>query len=221
MQANETFACCIMKRKSFFITFEGIDGSGKSTQLRLTKNYLKKLGYRIEVLREPGSTVLSEKIRKILLDKKIVINPASELMLYIAARAELVENTIAPKLAEGKLILCDRFYDSTTAYQGYGRRIDISLIEKMNNLAVGKFHPDLTFVIDIDCAASVKRMKNINKVTDRLESESAAFFKRVRKGFLEIARRNKKRIVLLDGRKPIQIIFQEIQDSLIKRLKIG
>jgi len=210
-----------MKRKAFFITFEGIDGSGKSTQLGLTKNYLKKLGYRTEVLREPGSTVLSEKIRKILLDKNININPASELMLYIAARAELVENTIAPKMAEGKFILCDRFYDSTTAYQGYGRGIDISLIRKMNNLAVGKFHPDLTFMIDINHAVSVKRMGKINKVADRLESESTAFFERVRKGFLEIARHNKKRIVLLDGRKPIELIFQEIQESLRRRLNIG
>ncbi len=210
-----------MKRKGLFITFEGIDGCGKSTQLKLTNNYLKKLRFKPEILREPGSTILSEKIRKILLNKNIKINPISELMLYVAARAELVENIIGPALDKGKIILCDRFYDSTTAYQGFGRGIDTTVIDKMNRLAVGKYKPHLTFIIDIDYPTSLERMKKMNKVADRLESESKAFFTRVRNGFREISHRNKKRVVLLNGKKTIDEIFDEVKDCLRRKLKIG
>jgi len=210
-----------MKHKGLFITFEGIDGSGKSTQLKLTNSYLKKLGFKPEILREPGSTILSEKIRKILLNKNIKINPISELMLYIAARAELVENTIGPALDNGKIILCDRFYDSTTAYQGFGRGIDIKIIDKMNNFAIGKYKPNLTFIVDIDYPTSVKRMKKMKKIADRLESESNPFFARVRNGFIEISRQNKKRVVLLNGKQPIEKIFNEVKDCLNRKLKIG
>lgn len=210
-----------MKRKGLFITFEGIDGCGKSTQLKLTNNYLKKLGFKPEILREPGSTILSEKIRKILLNKNIKINPISELMLYVAARAELVENIIGPTLDKGKIILCDRFYDSTTAYQGYGRGIDTAVIDKLNRLAVGKYKPYLTFIIDIDYPTSLERMKKMNKVADRLESESKAFFTRVRNGFKEISRRDKKRVVLLNGKNTIDEIFDEVKDCLRRKLKIG
>ena len=209
-----------MKCKSMFITFEGIDGCGKSTQLKLTNNYLKKLGYQPQILREPGSTILSEKIRKILLNKNIKINSISELMLYIAARAELVESTIGPALDSGKIILCDRFYDSTTAYQGFGRGINRSVIDKMNRLAVGKYKPNLTFIIDIDYPTSLKRMKKINKVADRLESESKTFFNKVRFGFKEISRQNKRRVVLLNGKRSIDKIFDEVKDCLNRKLKI-
>ncbi len=210
-----------MKQKGLFITFEGIDGCGKSTQIKLTNNYLKKLGFKPEILREPGSTILSEKIRKILLNKNIKINPISELMLYVAARAELVESTIGPALDNGKIILCDRFYDSTTAYQGFGRGLDIKIINKMNDLAVGIYKPHLTFIVDIDYPTSLKRMKKMHKVADRLESESKAFFSRVRNGFKEISCQNKKRVVLLNGKKPIEKIFDEVKDCLNRKLKIG
>ncbi|MCP4705245.1 MAG: dTMP kinase [candidate division Zixibacteria bacterium] len=208
------------RKKSMFITFEGIDGCGKSTQLKLTSNYLKKLGYKPEILREPGSTILSEKIRKILLNKNLKINPISELMLYVAARAELVDSTIGPALDDGKIILCDRFYDSTTAYQGFGRGLDTKVIDKMNRLAVGKYKPDLTFIVDIDYPTSIRRMKKINKVADRLESESKTFFNRVRNGFKEISLLNKKRVVLLNGKKSIEKIFDEVKDCLNRKLKI-
>ena len=210
-----------MKQKGIFITFEGIDGSGKSTQLKLTNAYLGKLGYKPEILREPGSTILSEKIRKILLDKKMKINPISELMLYVAARAELVDTTIGPALDSGNIVLCDRFYDSTTAYQGFGRGLDIKVINKMNRLAVGKYKPQLTFIVDIDYPTSIKRIKKMNKVADRLESESKAFFARVRNGFIEISRQNKRRVILLNGKKPIEKIFDEVKNCLNRKLKIG
>jgi len=207
-----------MKKKGFFITFEGIDGSGKTTQLKLARKYLSGKGFDILTLREPGSTPLCERIRKILLNKNLNINAVSELMLYLAARAELVEATIAPSIRAGKIVLCDRFYDSTKAYQGYGRGIDIKLVEKLNRLAVGEYKPNLTFIVDIDYASSLKRRK---KSADRLESESRAFFNRVRKGFLEIARHEKRRIVVLDGRKSIETIFDEVRGCLKRRLKIS
>jgi len=213
-----------MKRKGFLITFEGIDGSGKTTQLRLTEKYLRDKGYDILVLREPGSTPLGEKILKILLhrpvrrpglDRQNKINPASELLLYVAARAELVKDVIEPSLKRGTIILCDRFYDSTTAYQGYGRGIDINLIENLNRVAVGESIPDLTFLVDLDYRTSLGRRK---KFTDRLESESKAFFNRVRRGFLEIARKEPQRIAMLDGRKGEEELFISVKSRICQEV---
>ena len=206
-----------MARKGLFVTFEGIDGCGKTTQLGLSEKYLKKKGCRVTVLREPGSTPVSEKIRKILLDKRLAINPISELNLYIAARAELVREIIRPALRRSEVVLCDRFYDSTVAYQGYGRGIDIRQIKRLNLLAVGDTRPDLTFLVDIDYKTSLLRRK---KGEDRLESESRAFFNRVRKGFLEIARKEKRRIHVLDGRNSVEEIFEEVKRWLHRRLRV-
>jgi len=206
-----------MKKKGYFITFEGIDGSGKTTQLKLTAKFLKGEGYDVEVLREPGSTPLSERIRGILLDKRLHINPVSELLLYVAARAELVENVILPALKNGKVIICDRFYDSTIAYQGYGRKLDIPLVNQINRMAVGSCKPNLTFVVDLPYAESLKRRK---KISDRLELEAKPFFNRVRRGFLEIAIFERRRMVVLDGKKEPDKIFLEIKECLKKKLKI-
>ena len=206
-----------MMKHGLFITFEGIDGSGKTTQWKLTGKYLNRGGHDVLALREPGSTPLSERIRKILLYKKLTITPVAELNLYLAARAGLVQEVIAPALKQGQIVICDRFYDSTTAYQGYGRGLDIPLIKKLNALAVGACIPDLTFLVDVDYATSLSRRK---KTSDRLESESRAFFKRVREGFLEIARKNKQRIVVLDGRKTIDALFEEVCACLNRKLNI-
>ncbi|MFH2035253.1 MAG: dTMP kinase [Candidatus Zixiibacteriota bacterium] len=205
------------KKKGYFITFEGIDGCGKSTQLDLTAKLLKKEGINPLVLREPGSTPLSERVRKILLDKKLTINPLSELLLYESARAELVREIIGPAIENGQIVVCDRFYDSTTAYQGYGRKLDISLIEKLNDETVGKYKPNLTFLIDVDLKTSLLRRK---KEADRLEKESKTFFNRVRRGFLETAKSEPKRIIIIDGRQLIEKIFDEIKVIIVKKLKL-
>ncbi len=207
-----------MKRKGLFITFEGIDGCGKTTQLKLANKYLKKRGLSPLVIREPGSTPVSEKIRKILLNKDLDLEGFSELMLYIAARAELVREVIAPSIGNDKIILCDRFYDSTTAYQGYGRGINVLLITRLNNLAIGNNKPDLTFLFDVDYKTSLTRRK---EVTDRLESESRIFFNKVRRGFLEIARKEKRRIKVIDGRKSTEEISNEVENWLKRKLKIS
>ncbi|MEW5924636.1 MAG: dTMP kinase [Candidatus Zixiibacteriota bacterium] len=206
-----------MDGKGYFITFEGIDGCGKTTQLKMTEQYLSEKGLPVLVIREPGSTPLSEKIRDILLNMEFHINPVSELMLYVAARAELTRDVIIPSLLDGKIILCDRFFDSTTAYQGYGRDLDIESIKRLHTLSVGQFIPDLTFLIDVDYETSLTRRK---QKADRLESESEEFFNKVRKGFLEISRQEPNRIVVIDGRKSIEEIFSEVQACLWTRLEI-
>jgi dTMP kinase len=195
------------KKRGYLITFEGIDGCGKTTQLLLAQKYLIGRGFKVLVLREPGSTKLAEKVRKILLDKKNRINPISELYLYLAARADLVREIIIPAVNSGKIVLCDRFYDSTTAYQGFGRGIDLETIGRLNKLAADGVYPDKTFLIDIDYKTSLNRRKI---KSDRLESEPRAFFNRVRRGFLKIAEWEPKRFAVLDGRRSAEEIFEEI-----------
>jgi len=205
--------------KGIFITFEGIDGCGKSTQARQLYAYLKRRGYTVRLLREPGGTPVSERIRHLLLHRDIEISPISELLLYEAARAQLAEKIILPALIRGEIVLCDRYFDSTTAYQGYGRGIDLHLIERLNRVASLRISPDLTFVFDIDYATSLSRRR---KKPDRLEKEKQIFFNRVRRGFRQLARQ--KRVVVLDGRKDIKTLFAELTRSvlpLIKNRKIG
>jgi dTMP kinase len=175
-------------KKAMLITFEGIDGSGKSVQARRAFNFLKKQGLSVILLREPGSTPVAEKLRKILLNKKLNVPDLTELLLYEAARSELTAAKIKPALQKGTVVLCDRFYDSTTAYQGYGRKLDIKMVKSLHKIATGNVAPDLTFVFDVDLKTAAKRR---GKNPDRLESQSLAFHKRVRRGLKEIARLKK------------------------------
>jgi len=197
------------------VTFEGIDGCGKSTQAMLCFQLLTKAGYKVKMLREPGSTVVSEKIREILLDSKHKITDLTELLLYEAARAEITAREIAPALADGQIVLCDRFYDSTTAYQGFGRKLDIRVVKGLNKVATGGVVPDLTFVFDVDLKTAQARR---GKRKDRLESQSKAFFERVRVGFLEIARKERRRVKLIDASRPVEIVFQDVRKILLKKL---
>lgn len=203
-------------KKGLFITFEGIDGCGKSTQALLTYRYLLTQGYKVKLLREPGSTETAEKIREILLDKKLSINSITELFLYEAARAEITANEIAPELARGNFVICDRFYDSTTAYQGFGRRLDIKMVRRLHRVAVGEIVPDLTLLFDVDLKTAQSRR---DKFPDRLEMQSDAFFNRVRKGFLEIARKERKRIKVIDSSGNIDSIFNEVLKILIRKIR--
>jgi dTMP kinase len=203
-------------KKGLFITFEGIDGCGKTTQAGLTYRYLLTRGYKVKLLREPGSTETAEKIREILLDKKLSINSVTELLLYEAARAEITSKEIAPELARGNVVICDRFYDSTTAYQGFGRELDIRMVRGLHKVAVGDIVPDLTLLFDVDLKTAVSRR---DKNPDRLEMQSGAFFKRVRKGFLETARRERKRIKVIDGSGDIDSVFDEVLKILTRKIK--
>lgn len=200
------FFYVMKKHDGIFITFEGIDGCGKSTQARRLSARLKRQGHKVVFLREPGGTPTSEKIRKILLDRRLDITPLSELLLYEAARAHLAEAVILPALKSGAIVICDRYYDSTTAYQGFGRRLDRQMIDRLNTLASFGIAPDLTFIFDVDYKTSLSRR---GKSPDRLEKEKRAFFNRVRKGFIELSA--KRRIILLDGRRDIKTIFDDVR----------
>jgi len=203
------------KSKGLLITFEGIDGCGKSTHLKLSHEYLISLGFKVVSLREPGSTPVAEKIRRILLDKRSSISDTTELLLYEAARAEIVKHEIKPLVASGHIVLCDRFYDSTTAYQGYGRGLDLRVIRKLHRLAVGECRPNLTLLFDVTLRVAASRL---GRSRDRLESQPTAFHRRVRKGFLEIAARESRRVKLIDGSRPVEVVFEDVRRYLKRRV---
>jgi dTMP kinase len=204
--------------KGIFVTFEGIDASGKTTQFKKLVDYLKRKKLPVVSFREPGGEKVSEKIRKILLDSKSSIDPQTELLLYIASRAQLTLQKIIPALKIGKIVVCDRFFDSTLAYQGYGRGIDLTLIETLNRFSTGNLKPDLTILIDIPIKVSLKRAGNKKK--DRLEKEGIKFYQRVREGYLEIAKKAKGRVKIIEGQGGVEEIWGRVKEVGDRFLKI-
>lgn len=200
--------------KGLFVTFEGIDGCGKTTQLNLASRFLTDRGHLVRTFREPGSTPVAEKIRALLLDNALSMTDATELLLYEAARADITANEIAPALDQGASVLCDRFYDSTTAYQGYGRQLDVDMVKSLHRLAVGEIIPDLTLVFDLDLETAAERT---GPAKDRLESQSVDFHQRVRRGFLEIAQAEPSRVKVIDAARPIEAVFEDVKMYLLER----
>ena len=197
--------------KGYFITFEGAEGSGKSTQIRKTVAFLRKKGRSVVMLREPGGTRISEAIRGILLDKKNTeMTHVTELLLYLAARAQIVREKILPALKKGKVVISDRFEDSTRAYQGFGRKIPLAAIEEASLLVRGPLKPDLTFVLDIDIKKGLKRGGR----HDRIEREALSFHERVRRGFLKLAKKEPLRMVVLDTSKSSEWVRQKVTERL-------
>ncbi len=178
------------------MTFEGIDGSGKTTQIELLSKYLSNKDIKNVIIREPGGTNISENIRKILLDKKNDISFESETLLFAAARSQLVNEIIKPKLKKNCVVLCDRYIDSTLAYQGYGRGVNKDFINKMNEFATNNLVPKITFIFDIDPNVAKNRIKQ--KDVDRMELLDAQFYEKVKNGYLEIAKLNKDRCYIID-----------------------
>jgi dTMP kinase len=198
--------------KGILITFEGIDYSGKTTQVKKLVSYLRRKGYKVILLREPGGEKVSESIRQVLLaSKNSGMNPVTELLLYIASRAQLVSKIILPALKQGKLVICDRFYDSTLAYQGYGRGLDKKKIEYLNKISTLGVKPELTILIDIPIRVFVERMRKNDKKKDRIEKEKIGFYKKVREGYLKIARGEKKRLKVIDGSCEIDEVWSEVK----------
>ena len=203
-----------------FITFEGIDYSGKTTQAKLLVERLKQLGKEVIFLREPGGTAVSEKIREILLDKQhLDISQKAELFLFSAARTQLVRQVIGPALERGKMVICDRFYDSTTAYQGYGRGINLDEIRSINAIATSGTRPDITFLVDIPVEEIERRQREAGLTADRMESSGRSFYKKVREGYLALAKDEPKRIVILDGMRSRDEIHKEIYNIIQKMLR--
>lgn len=200
------------------ITFEGIDGSGKSTQARLLHAHLARLGLSPLLVREPGGTTLSERVRALLLDPAAHVAPRAELLLFAAARAQLVEEAIRPALAAGRPVVCDRFFDSTTAYQGAGRGLaDPAWLADFHRFVTGGLEPDRTYLIDVPLGVAAARR---SAEADRMEGAGEAFFERVRAGYLALAEAEPARIVVLDGTRAAEELHAEILRD-VERLGAG
>lgn len=211
------------------ISFEGGDGSGKTTQLKLLEKYLSAHGQTCLGTREPGGTALGEMIRQLLLEAgKEEISFPTELFLYLADRAQHVQKVIRPALASGTIVLCDRFTDSTLAYQGYGRGVELDMLRRLNEVASPGITPDLTFLLDCPVEVGLPRtaQRIVNQTSgkrreDKFEREKVEFHERVRAGFLELARAEPKRIVILDASRALQEVHKEIRKIVDEKLRDG
>ncbi len=203
-----------------FFCLEGIDGCGKSTQLKLLAEGLAQKGYDVVSIREPGGSEISERIRGLLLDVRYkgVMDSGTELLLYNAARSQVIAEKIAPALATGKVVLADRFAWSTLAYQGYGRGIDRQTILELSRIACGKFMPELTIVLDLSVEESRARQDCDGRIPDRLESEATGFFERVRIGYAEIAKDFPECVTLVNADQSVDSVRQKIQSLVLERL---
>jgi dTMP kinase len=220
-----------MSRRGKFITFEGLDGTGKSTQMRRLAAALRDSGHKVVETREPGGTVTGEKIRKVLLDSATSgLSPLAEMALMFAARSQHIAEVIEPALAAGSVVLCDRFTDSTEAYQGSGRRLGSDSVRELHRLLCGNLQPDLTILLDSNPHASVSRARRRNQRVsksasrshdeNRFEQETRAFFARVRDGYAAIAKREHGRVVMVDARGTPAQTQQQIVEVVRRKLKL-
>jgi dTMP kinase len=218
-----------MSRRGKFITFEGLDGTGKSTQMRKLGAVLRAAGHKVVETREPGGTLTGEKIRKVLLDSGTAgLAPLAEMALMFASRAQHIAEVIEPALAAGSVVLCDRFTDSTEAYQGSGRRLGSEAVRELHRVLCGNLQPDLTILLDSDAGASVSRARRRNKRNsgrghldeNRFERETRAFFARVHEGYVAIAAREKGRVVMVDARGTPGQTHAKIVEVVRRKLKV-
>lgn len=203
-------------KKGLFITFEGIDGCGKTTQLNMLKEMLEKDGYKVITTKEPGSGNLGSEIRKILLHAKETIANKAEMFLFLADRAQHVEMIIKPEIEKGNIVLCDRHTDSTVAYQGYGRNQDVNLLTELNDIATSTLKPDLTLLYDVSPETSSLR---VGREKDRMESEGNGFMSKVRDGYSDLAKKYPERIKKIDAEKSIEEVFKETEKYIYEILK--
>ncbi|HNS15957.1 MAG TPA: dTMP kinase [Syntrophorhabdaceae bacterium] len=201
------------------ITFEGIEGSGKTTQIELLYHHLKQAGHDVIKTREPGGTAFGEALRKIFLHENLNVLPLSELMIFMAMRAQHVEELILPALKNGKVVLCDRFVDASYAYQGYGRGIDLGIIETLNRLVTKGVRPNLTILLDCTAKKGLKRKAAFNNVMDRFEKEDLAFHRRIKDAYLKLSREEPKRFLVIDGAESIENIEALIRKNVENLLK--
>lgn len=208
--------------RGFLITFEGSEGSGKSTQISRIADRFEDAGYEVVVTREPGGTPIGEEIRHILMHASESQNmtPEAELLLFAASRAQLVREVILPAVDQGKIVLCDRFMDSTTVYQGVARNIQSEPVSMINHFAVGDMIPDVTVVIDLDAEEGIARVKHrANDLPDRMEQENIKFYQKVRNGYLMLAKAMPDRFIVVDGDQPRTelelVIWKELRQRVI------
>lgn len=203
-------------KKGLFITFEGCDGCGKTTQLNLTDELLRSKGYETVITKEPGYGSVGQEIRNIVLNNKEHIADKCEMFLFIADRAQHIETLIKPSVAEGKIVLCDRHTDSTLAYQGYGRGQDINLLRELNKIATDNIKPDLTLLYDLDSQTAQNR---VGKEKDRMESAGLDFFEKTRYGYEELQKNEPERIKKIDASNSIEKVFEKTAGYIIELLE--
>ncbi len=209
--------------KGFFITFEGIEGAGKTTQAKALSEELLKCNFPVVLTREPGGSPVGDKIRKILADPENDISPMTEFLLYAAARAEHADKLLRPYLEEGYVVISDRFMDSSVAYQAFARELPLSFVDEVNSEAAWEIFPDLTFYLDLTPEESVKRVKLRNEemelLPERLEREKTVFFRKAREGYMHIRNNEPARFRLMDAMLPPEELHRKIVDSALKELR--
>jgi dTMP kinase len=202
-----------------FVTFEGSEGSGKSTQITLLATYLEGLGYRIVTTREPGGTIIGEQVRDCLHDvENRTMTSEAEVLLYSASRAQLVREVILPALSDGQIVLSDRYADSTLAYQGYGRQMNLKALMSITEFTTGGLKPDLTVMFDIDVAKGLERRTVAGDEMNRMDLQAVAFYERVRRGYLEMAEADPNRWVIIEAGREVMKVQEDLRRFVLERL---
>ena len=202
-------------KRGFFITLEGPEGSGKSSQTRWLTATLRKRGYRVVALRDPGSTALGRRLRALLLQSSAVLSPLAEALLFIGGRVQLVEERIRPALARHRVVVCDRFHDSTVVYQGFGGGLPVPWLDRLGRAAIRGMMPTLTLLLDVPTEQGFARL---HRSRDRVERNTRAFHRRVRRGFLRLAKSEPARIVVIDASEPARKVRQRVETIVLQRL---
>lgn len=204
-----------------FITFEGPDGSGKTTQISLLADYLRQQGYFVVTTREPGGTDIGDQIRGCLHDvRNVNMTPAAEILLYSASRAQHVDEVIRPALESDAIVICDRFADSTMAYQGYGRQLNLDDLAYITRFATGGLQPDVTFLLDLEVEEGIHRRASGGDEMNRMDLQKASFYRRVRAGYLEMVANAPQRWIVVDADRPVDDVQAEIRSAMRERLKL-
>jgi len=202
-----------------FITLEGPDGSGKSSQMAPLAEFISQLGHSVVSLREPGTSAIGEQIRNVIMSlKNTAMNPRTEILLFLAARAQFVEEIVRPALAAGQWVLCDRYADSTLAYQGYGHQVDLDNLRRLLQFATGGLTPDLTLLLDIDTKAGLSRKRSAGGEWNRLDAYPVEFHQRVRHGYFELAAREPQRWVVIDASQPPEMVQSAMRQAILARV---
>jgi dTMP kinase len=207
-----------MKRRGLFITLEGPEGSGKSSQGRRLAQWLRRSGRRVVAMRDPGSTALGRALRRALLHTDHPLSPLQEALLFIGGRVVLVEERIRPALARGRTVVCDRFHDSTVAYQGFGGGLDWRWLDRLGRRAIGRMTPQITLVLDVPTDVGFRRLRRRH---DRMERKTREFHRRVRGGYARLARREPRRFAFINAARPPQDVARQIQGAVRRRLRLG
>ena len=205
-----------MRRRGFFITFEGPEGSGKSSQSRRLVRWMKRQGYRVVFLRDPGSTALGRKLRQVLLHASVPLSPLAEALLFIGGRVQLVEELIEPALRRGAVVVCDRFHDATVAYQGFGGQLNVQWLNRFGRSAIGGVMPQLTILLDVPPAQGFARIK---RTKDRMERKASTFHRRVRAGYRTLAACEPNRFAVVDASQSPGAVRRDIQRITMQRLR--